>query len=164
MKHWELAPTNLAALEKNGINFAITASGLKKAADFLPNLRKAIENGLSETTALKALTITPAQLLKVEDQVGSLKKGMLANFIVTSGKLFDEKTVIHQNWIQGEPYSVKSLDTKNFNASLISRLSAGAFGHFHAALVVPRMETVTRRRIPLGTPNCFESCRRQLSI
>ena len=117
MKHWELAPTNLAALEKNGITFAITTSGLKKTADFLPNLRKAIENGLSETTALKALTTTPAQLLKVEDQVGSLKKGMLANFIVTSGKLFDEKTVIHQNWIQGEPYSVKSLDTKNFNGN-----------------------------------------------
>ncbi len=117
MKHWELAPTNLAALEKNGINFAITTSGLKKTADFLPNLRKAIENGLSETAALKALTTTPAQLLKVEDQVGSLKKGMLANFIVTSGKLFDEKTIIHQNWIQGEPYSVKSLDTKNFNGN-----------------------------------------------
>ncbi len=115
MKHWELAPTNLAVLEKNGINFAITTSGLKKTSDFLPNLRKAIENGLSENAALKALTTTPAQLLKVEDQVGSLKKGMLANFIVTSGKLFDKNAVIHQNWIQGEPYTVKSLDTKNFS-------------------------------------------------
>jgi imidazolonepropionase-like amidohydrolase len=117
MKHWELAPTNLATLEKNGINFAITSSGLKKTSDFLPNLRKAIENGLTETAALKALTTTPAQLLKVDDQVGSLKKGMLANFIVTSGKLFDEKTVIHQNWVQGEPYSIKSLDTKNFSGN-----------------------------------------------
>lgn len=117
MKHWELAPANLAALEKNGINFAITTSGLKKTADFLPNLRKAIENGLSETAALKALTTIPAQLLKVDDQVGSLKKGMLANFIVTSGKIFDEKTIIHQNWVQGEPYSIKSLDTKNFSGN-----------------------------------------------
>ncbi|MEQ1585928.1 MAG: amidohydrolase family protein, partial [Cyclobacteriaceae bacterium] len=117
MKHWELAPTNLATLEKNGINFAITTSGLKKTSDFLPNLRKAIENGLTETAALKALTTTPAQLLKVDDQVGSIKKGLLANFIVTSGKLFDEKTVIHQNWVQGEPYSIKSLDTKNFSAN-----------------------------------------------
>lgn len=117
MKHWELAPTNLAALEKSGITFAITTSGLKKTSDFLPNVRKAIENGLTETAALKALTTTPAQLLKVDDQVGSLKKGMLANFIVTSGKLFDEKTIIHQNWVQGEPYSIKALDTKNFNGN-----------------------------------------------
>jgi imidazolonepropionase-like amidohydrolase len=117
MKHWELAPTNLATLEKNGISFAITTSGLKKTSDFLPNIRKAIENGLSETAALKALTTTPAQLLKVDDQVGSLKKGMLANFIVTSGKLFDEKTIIYQNWIQGLPYSLKALDTKNFSGN-----------------------------------------------
>ncbi len=114
MKHWELAPTNLAALEKAGINFAITTSGLKKLSDFIPNIRKAIENGLSETTALKALTNTPAQLLKVDDQVGSLKKGMLANFIITSGKLFDEKTTLYQNWVQGNSFELKALDTRDF--------------------------------------------------
>jgi imidazolonepropionase-like amidohydrolase len=117
MKHWELAPTNLGALEKAGINFAITTSGLKKSSDFLPNIRKAMEYGLSETAALKAVTITPAQLMKVDDQVGSLKKGMLANFIVTSGKLFDEKTTLYQNWVQGEPYELKSLDTRDFSGN-----------------------------------------------
>jgi len=117
MKHWELAPTNLAALEKAGITFAITSTGLKKQSDFIPNIRKAIENGLSETAALKAVTTTPAQLLKVDDQVGSLKKGLLANFIITSGKLFDEKTTIYQNWVQGKPYELKSLDTRDFSGN-----------------------------------------------
>ena len=117
MKHWELAPTNLAALEKAGVNFAITTSGLKKLSDFIPNVRKAIENGLSETSALKALTSTPAQLLKVDDQVGSLKKGMLANFIVTSGKLFDEKTTFYQNWVQGQPFELKSMNTRDFSGN-----------------------------------------------
>ena len=117
MKHWELAPTNLAALEKAGINFTITTSGLKKISDFIPNVRKAIENGLSETSALKALTSTPAQLLKVDDQVGSLKKGMMANFIITSGKLFDEKTTFFQNWIQGQPFELKPLDTRDFSGN-----------------------------------------------
>jgi imidazolonepropionase-like amidohydrolase len=114
MKHWELAPTNLAALEKAGINFSITAHGLKKVSDFIPNIRKALEHGLTEQAALKAVTATPAQLLKVDNQVGSLKKGMLANFIITSGKLFDAKTVIHQNWIQGQLYSIKALEVKDF--------------------------------------------------
>lgn len=127
MKHWELAPANLATLEKSGIAFAITSYGLKKTSDFMPNLRKAIENGLSETTALKALTSVPAQLLKVDDQVGSLKKGMLANFIITSGKLFDEKTIIHQNWVQGEPYSIKSLDTKNFSGNYSLTINSQAY-------------------------------------
>jgi imidazolonepropionase-like amidohydrolase len=122
MKHWELAPTNLAALEKNGIPFAITTNGLKKTSDFLANVRKAIESGLTETAALKALTTTPAQLLKVDDQVGSIKKGLLANFIITSGKLFDEKTLIKQNWVQGQLYAIKPLETRdysgNYNLSL----------------------------------------------
>lgn len=117
MKHWELAPTNLATLEKNGIPFAITTNGLRKTSDFLANIRKAIENGLTETAALKALTTTPAQLLKVDDQVGSIKKGLLANFIITSGKLFDEKTIIHQNWVQGQLYAIKPLETKDFSGN-----------------------------------------------
>lgn len=117
MKHWELAPTNLAALEKNGVPFAITTNGLRKTSDFLANVRKAIENGLTETAALKALTTTPAQLLNVSDQVGSIKKGLLANFIITSGKLFDEKTIIHQNWVQGDVYPIKPLETKDFSGN-----------------------------------------------
>jgi imidazolonepropionase-like amidohydrolase len=117
MKHWELAPTNAGTLEKEGVNFVITSNGLKKVSDLLPNVRKAIENGLSETTALKALTTTPAQLLKVDNQVGSLKKGMLANFIITSGKLFDDKTTIYQNWVQGQAHSVKSMDVKDFSGN-----------------------------------------------
>jgi len=123
MKHWELAPANLAALEKNGVPFCITAEGLKKKADFLANIGKAMANGLSESAALKALTITPAQVLKVSDELGSITKGKLANFIIASGKLFDEKTVIYENWIQGEPFYLKPLETKDYSGSY--RLSVG---------------------------------------
>ena len=110
MKHWELAPTNLGRLESAGINFTITSAGLTKKSDFLSSVRKAIENGLSETAALKALTATPAQLMKMGNRVGSLKSGMLANFIVTSGALFGENTIIHENWVQGNAYKYKPLD------------------------------------------------------
>lgn len=123
MKHWELAPTNLAALEKAGIPFVITANGLRRVADFIPNIRKAMEYGLSEGAALKALTATPAQLIGMDNQIGSLKKGMIANFLITSGKIFDEKTIIYENWIQGKPYSIKPLDTKDFSGNY--QLSVG---------------------------------------
>ncbi len=49
MKHWEMAPTNPAAFEKAGIPFSITTADLRDSKQFLPNLRKAIEYGLSET-------------------------------------------------------------------------------------------------------------------
>ncbi|MEM1121209.1 MAG: amidohydrolase family protein, partial [Bacteroidota bacterium] len=96
MLHWELAPTNPSVLAKNNINFALTSDGLKKKTDFMANVRKAIKHGLTEKAALKALTTTPAQLLGMNEQIGSIKKGAHANFIVTNGQLFDEKTVIHQ--------------------------------------------------------------------
>jgi imidazolonepropionase-like amidohydrolase len=107
LKHWELAPTNAAALEKAGVTFAITTADLTSATDFSANLRKAIEHGLSETKALEALTKTPASLLGIYEKVGSLEAGKLANFIITSGNVFDAKTVILQNWVQGIKYNVK---------------------------------------------------------
>ncbi|MEP1093892.1 MAG: amidohydrolase family protein [Cyclobacteriaceae bacterium] len=117
MKHWELAPTNLGRLEAAGIQFVITSDGVKKKQEFLKNVRKAIENGLSEASALKALTSTPARLIRMNTQVGSLKTGMLANFIITSGGLFDEKTIIHENWVQGRPNRYKPLDVADYSGS-----------------------------------------------
>ena len=107
LKNWELAPTNPAAFEKAGIPFCLTAADLKDIKQFAANLRKAFEYGLTETAALTALTKTPATALGVYDKVGSLDNGKLANFLITSGPLFSEKTDILQNWIQGERYNVK---------------------------------------------------------
>jgi imidazolonepropionase-like amidohydrolase len=107
MKHWELAPANPAAFEKAGIPFCLTAAELKDPKQFLVNLRKAIEYGLSESKAFEALTKTPATVLGVYDRVGSLDAGKVASFLITSGELFKEKTAILQNWIQGEKYNVK---------------------------------------------------------
>lgn len=106
MKHWEMAPTNPAALVKAGIPFALTAADLKNKADFMANLRKAIENGLDEKEALKALTVTPARLLKAEGQLGSLRKGAIANFLITSDGLFSPDNIIYENWIRGQKYTV----------------------------------------------------------
>ena len=107
LKTWELAPTNPAAMEKAGITFCLTTSDLKDVKQFFTNLRTAINYGLSETTAMNALTKVPADLLHMSDMVGSLDAGKLANFLITSGPVFDEKTTIYQNWVQGEKYSVK---------------------------------------------------------
>jgi imidazolonepropionase-like amidohydrolase len=107
LKHWELAPTNPAAMEKAGIPFALTTADLKETKGFLAAVRRSIEYGLSISGALDALTRTPATALGIYDRVGSLEAGKLANFIITSGPIFNEKTSILQNWIQGNKYAVK---------------------------------------------------------
>jgi len=110
MKHWELAPTNPGALEKAGIEFALTTAANRKKPDFMKQLRKAIEHGLSEAGALKALTHTPAVMLGVEDKLGSLAPGKVASFLVTSGPVFDKKTEIHESWIQGRRHMLSRED------------------------------------------------------
>lgn len=107
MKHWEMAPANAAAFEKANIPFALSTADLRDTKQFMANLRKAIEYGLTENKALDALTKTPATLLGVYNEVGSLATGKWANFIITSGPVFEDKSVILQNWVQGKKYGVK---------------------------------------------------------
>jgi imidazolonepropionase-like amidohydrolase len=107
LKHWEMAPTNPGTFEKAGIPFCLTTADLREVKSFFTNLRTAFNYGLTETAALNALTKTPATTLGVFDQVGSLDVGKWANFLITSGPVFNEKTVIYQNWVQGNKYVVK---------------------------------------------------------
>ncbi|MBI1226770.1 MAG: amidohydrolase family protein [Bacteroidetes bacterium] len=110
MKHWELAPTNPARLAAAEVSFAFTTNGLQKKEEFMANVRKAIENGLSEKDALRALTWAPAMMMKSTDIIGSLEPGKIANFIITSGNIFEEKTKILHNWVGGKPFVFKDLD------------------------------------------------------
>jgi len=107
MKHWEMAPSNAAAFEKAGIPFCLTTADLRSTSAFWTSLRKAMEYGLSETKAMEALTKVPAQTLGIYDKVGSLDAGKLANFLVTNGPIFSEKTNILYNYVQGIKYNVK---------------------------------------------------------
>jgi imidazolonepropionase-like amidohydrolase len=127
LKHWELAPYNAAYLEKEKIKFAITTSDLKNVNDFWPNLRKAINNGLSEAQALDALTKVPAQMINASNMVGELKAGMKANFIITTGNIFkDEEAIILSNWIAGNEFVIereKTMDVRGTYTLQVENLS-----------------------------------------
>ena len=128
LKHWEMAPANAGMLEKAGIDFAITSDRLKEKTDLLKNVRKAIEYGLSETGALKALTETPARLVNIHNKVGGLNPGMEANFIISSGNLFAEETILHENWVQGRQYSIKELDPAEFGGKYNLLIDGKSYG------------------------------------
>ena len=104
LKHWELAPSNLSLLEKQGIEFSITADGCKSSKEFFDNLHKATQRGLSKQTLLKALTHTPANMMDVDDKLGALKKNYLANFIITEGEPGDKEFKISEHWVAGKQY------------------------------------------------------------
>lgn len=105
LKHWEMAPLNFKMLSDRGVRFAITSSDLKDRKNFLTNLKKAVKSGLPEEKALEALTNVPAQLLGVDQQLGSLKKGMMANFFISSDNIFNESSSIMETWVNGDVFS-----------------------------------------------------------
>jgi len=107
MRYWNQAASNPSILANTGISFAFTSYGLKSEKDFFKNIQKAIDRGLNEKKALEALTTFPAKILGVSNKLGTLQKGKIANFIITSGPIFDTKTKIYENWVQGKLHIIK---------------------------------------------------------
>lgn len=101
LRQWNQQPHNPRILAEHNIEFALSTYKLKKEESFLPNLIKAIEAGLPKDKALAALTTIPAGLIGKSNVLGSLKKGAYANFLVTSGDIFEKKTTIYENWVTG---------------------------------------------------------------
>jgi len=111
-------PANAANLHKDGVKFALTTLGLSKSADVLKNLRTVIKAGFPEEVALKAMTIYPAEYLDIESLVGSLEPGKIANVVLTSGKIFDEKTTVRKVFVDGMLFEVKQAPKKAESTSL----------------------------------------------
>lgn len=127
LKHYELAPFNLARVSSAGIPFVITSSDLKARTSFLTNLRKAVKYGLPEAEALKALTATPAAIIGAADFVGAVKKNMLANLLITSGDIFSDDCVIFENWVQGVPYRLVDYRLKDVRGTWTLKLDTSTY-------------------------------------
>jgi hypothetical protein len=127
LKHWEMAPANLAQVHKAGIEFSITTAGLNNKTEFLTNLRKAVEYGLDKKEALKALTYTPAKMIGAADMIGAIKKGMIANLLITSGDIFDKKCKIYENWVGGKAFIIADLTTIDLTGSYTLKIDTAAY-------------------------------------
>ena len=123
MRAWNQSPTNPNVLAKNGVTFSLTTHDLKKVSDFNGNVRKAITYGLDKTKALEALTTVPAQLLGKSNEIGTLERGKYANFLITSGDVFDKETTIYENWVQGSKHVINDKNQKDIRGKY--NLSAG---------------------------------------
>ncbi len=117
LRFWNQAPTNLKILADNNITFALTTEKLKKLEDFRTNLLKAIKFGFDKTKALESLTTIPAEILGKSSEIGSLNTNAFANFLITSGEIFDEKTVVYENWVMGNKNVVNDINQKDIRGN-----------------------------------------------
>jgi N-acetylglucosamine-6-phosphate deacetylase len=107
LMHWDLAPENPARLQAAGVPIALTSHGLDSPRSFLSALGTAVRRGLSAEDALRALTVSPARLLNIDQTVGTLEPGKLAHLLVTDGPLFEKETKVLETWVDGTRYVVQ---------------------------------------------------------
>jgi len=76
---------NAGILADAGVKVALASGAEAEAVDLLSAAVFAVRHGMSREQALKAITLTPAEILGVADRVGSLKEGNDADILVLSG-------------------------------------------------------------------------------
>lgn len=127
MRQWNQKPTNPKVLADNNIPFSFTSHGLKSPDKFLENILKAIQYGLPKEKALEALTTTPAKIIGKADELGTLNEGAYANFMVTSGDIFDEDTKIYEHWIQGQAHIFEDKDAPDISGKYQFNLTGESY-------------------------------------
>lgn len=108
------APFTLASrLEKAGVRFCISG------AETTGNIRNLAHHaavaagfGLSRESALRAITLAPAEILGLDKRLGSLTPGKDATLFVASGDILEITTKVEQAYIAGRPVDLSSRHTE----------------------------------------------------
>lgn len=100
------APSSPEALQKAGVKFAFYSGGIAAPKDILKAAKKAVDAGLPENEAIRAMTLSPAEIYGVGDRLGSIDKGKIANLVVADGDLFNEKTKIKMVFVDGKRFEI----------------------------------------------------------
>ncbi|MCC6426959.1 MAG: amidohydrolase family protein [Phycisphaerales bacterium] len=91
-----------ASLAKAGARFAYhTDDWITDSRLFLRMAALGVRGGLSRDLALRALTLSGAELLDLQDRIGSLQTGKDADFIILSGDPLSVYTKVEQTWVEG---------------------------------------------------------------
>jgi imidazolonepropionase-like amidohydrolase len=113
---YDSAFSNAAKLHEAGVPFCIAMNGRNSEAPHERNLpyeaSMAAAFGLPKEEALKAITLYPAQILGVADQLGSLETGKAATLIVTNGDPLDFPTHIEAAYIDGRKIDLTNRQTR----------------------------------------------------
>lgn len=113
------APKTAGKLAAAGVKFAFQDGGMANLNDYLSNAAKAVENGLSKDEALAALTVRAAEIFGLNDRLGTIEQGKIANLTITRGDIFDNKNRrIAYVFVDGRPVDLKPAPAAPAGASI----------------------------------------------
>lgn len=101
------APKGAARLQAAGVKFAFQTGGMTSIGDFLTNAAKAIENGLDKSAAIRAMTLSAAEILGVDNRLGSIENGKIANLVLVRGDIFSKDKTITHVFVDGKMFEQK---------------------------------------------------------
>ena len=100
-------PKGPAKLAQAGVKFAFQSGGMTNIADFVANAGKAVDDGLNKDAAIRAMTLSSAEILGIDDRLGSLEAGKIANLIVVKGDIFAKDKRITHVFVDGKVFEQK---------------------------------------------------------
>jgi hypothetical protein len=100
-------PKGAARLAQAGVRFAFQSGGLTNVNDFFTNAAKTTENGLPGDSAIRAMTLSAAQILGVDNRLGSIETGKIANLTVVRGDILSKDKTITHVFVDGRLFEQK---------------------------------------------------------
>ncbi len=115
---YDKAYANAALLKKAGVTIALRTGETENVRNLPYHAGFAAAYGLGTEEALRAVTIVPAQIFGVADEVGSLEVGKKANLFVTDGDPLETKTQVLHVFIDGYQIPMVSRHTRLYDEFL----------------------------------------------
>jgi imidazolonepropionase-like amidohydrolase len=101
-----------ALLQKRGVKVIFASYDSHQSRNLPYVAGYAVAYGLPYDEALKGVTLYPAEVWGVADQLGSLDVGKMANVVVANGDPLDVKTDVKRIFIQGKEVSTESRQSR----------------------------------------------------
>jgi imidazolonepropionase-like amidohydrolase len=104
-------------LEKHGVPVAFhTDDYITDSRVFRRSAALAVRAGMSRAAALKALTLAGAEMLGLQDRVGSLKPGKDADFAILQGDPLSVYCQTQETWVEGRKVFDRSIASDHLYA------------------------------------------------
>jgi imidazolonepropionase-like amidohydrolase len=103
---------NAAVLFRKGVRFAIVTDDAALVRNLPYEAAMARAYGLPEAEALRAITLSPAEIFGLEKRLGSLEVGKAANVVIATGDIMDHRTQVTHVYIDGVAQSLETRHTR----------------------------------------------------
>jgi imidazolonepropionase-like amidohydrolase len=98
----DMTPRNPGLMSNAGVKVAIQTDESSAVKYLNINAALAVREGMAEDDAIRAITINAAEIIGVEDRIGSLEVGKDADIVVLTGHPFDYRSVVELVLVDGQ--------------------------------------------------------------